>query len=194
MPRTIIWLMLALWAGMPATTNKYSGPKCLGPFCVDSAVPTRTLFNQLGAPAARVSPVFPYCYQSQDGTTFLYIDTQGSEPGVSGAVFVSDFRNCIHMKIQVTSGGLNAWKTPEGVKIGSSEDDVIKAYGKPSSEDKVNSQTYRFAIRGYRPTDKVPMIANKMLLYNDLTGDSLNAAEFGIRSGKVSFIWLSRNE
>jgi hypothetical protein len=98
------------------------------------------------------------------------------------------------MRKQVTTDDLNAWKTREGVKIGSSEDDVIKAYGKPSSEDKINAQTYRFAIRGYRPTDNVPMIADKMMLYNDSTGDNLSAAEFGIRSGKVSFIWLSHNE
>jgi hypothetical protein len=98
------------------------------------------------------------------------------------------------MRSQATTDDLRTWTTREGVKIGSSEDDVIKAYGKPSSENKVDAQTIRFAIRGYRTTDKVQMIAEKMMLYNDAAGDDLSAAEFGVRNGKVSFIWLSHNE
>jgi hypothetical protein len=95
---------------------------------------------------------------------------------------------------RVAADDFGAWETPEGIKIGSSEDDVIKAYGKPSSEDKITSRAYRSLIRGYRHSDTLPVIPEKILLYNDATGRDLSAAEFGIRNGKVSYISLSHNE
>jgi hypothetical protein len=95
---------------------------------------------------------------------------------------------------RVTEENLGAWKTPENIKLGSSENDVIKAYGKPSSQEQVVSQTHRHVIQGYRPWDKLPVIAEKTMLYNDPKGDDLSAAEFGIRGGKVSYIWLSDEE
>jgi hypothetical protein len=53
---------------------------------------------------------------------------------VIGAVLLSDVPNCLHMGKRATEDNLDAWKTPENIKLGSSENDVMKAYGKPSSQ------------------------------------------------------------
>ncbi len=194
MPRTMIFLALTLLAGSSAIGQKYSGPKCLGPYCIDHEVRARALFKLLGRPAQKKSQFDPYCYQSRDGETSLYFYTIDSEPGVIGAVLLSDFPNCLHMGKQATENKLDAWKTTENIKLGSSENDVVKAYGKPSSQEKIASQTHRHVIQGYRPSDKLPVIAEKTMFYNDPKEDDLSAAEFGIRGGKVSYIWLSHNE
>ncbi len=194
MARKTVFLALTLLVGGVSGKQGYTGPRCLGPYCVDHDIPLRTLFKQLGPPAPRATQFFPYCYQSQDEKKFLYIDEIGEEPGAAGAVFLSDFPNCMHTGKRVTTEDLSAWKTPEGVGIGSSEDDVIRTYGKPPSESKIDAQDYRFAVRGYRPSDPKPNIGEKSLLYNDLTGDDLRAASFSIRNGKVSSIWLSNED
>lgn len=197
MPRTMILLALALSVGTVANAQKYSGPNCLGPFCIDRNVPARNLFKQLGPPAPRPSRLFPYCYQSQDGKKFLYVETFDSEPDVTAEVFLSDFPNCIHARKKQTTEDLGAWTTREGIRLGSPEADVVKAYGKPSSELKVDSKLYQLRIRGHQREDKLPQlkdVGEKRIFYNgDVTTD-LSAAEFGIRGGKVSYIWLSHNE
>ena len=99
------------------------------------------------------------------------------------------------MPDNTTAADLSAWKTPEGVGIGSPEQDVVKAYGKPSSEKTVDAESYRRWIRGRLPTDRLPKMGQKTLTYrNNGTYLDLRAAEFGIRNGKVSFIWLSHYE
>jgi hypothetical protein len=197
MPRTSIFLTLTLLLASLANGLKYSGPKCLGPFCIDRNVPVRTLFKQLGPPSTRPSRLSPYCYQSQDGKTFLYVEAFDSEPDMTAEIFLSEFPNCMHVPKKVTTDNLNKWATKEGVRLGSPETDVLRAYGKPSSELKLDSGIFRLRIRGHRPEDKLPQVGDvgeRRMFYNgDVTND-LSAAEFGIRDGKVSYIWLSQSE
>jgi hypothetical protein len=197
MPRISIFLVLALSVASLANGEKYSGPKCLGPFCIDRNVPAYTLFKQLGPPSPRPSRLSPYCYQSRDGKTFLYVETFDSEPDIAADLFLSDFPNCLHAPKKVTSDDLNAWATKEGVRLGSSEADVLRAYGKASSELKVDSGIFRLRIRGHRSEDKLPQlrdVAERRLFYNGDAATDLSAAEFGIRDGKVCYIWVSHNE
>jgi hypothetical protein len=193
----MISLLLAIAVGNVTSEQKYAGPNCLGPFCIDRNVPARSLFKQLGPPESRASRISPYCFQSQDGKKFLYVETFESEPDVTAEVFLSDFPNCIHALKKQTTEDLGAWTTREGIRLGSPEADVLKAYGKPSAEFKVDSKIYQLRIRGHRREDKLPQITDvgeKRMFYNgDVTTD-LSAAEFGIRGGKVSYIWLSHNE
>jgi hypothetical protein len=194
MPTIVILILLAIVGGNSAFGQKYSGPKCLGPFCIDHEVRARALFRLLGPPAPKKSAFDPCCYQSEGEETSLYFYTIESETGVTGAVLLSDFPNCLHLGKQNTKENLGSWKTPENVKLGSLEDDVIKAYGKPSAEVTADIQAHRHVIQGNRPSDKLPIIADKTMFYNSPNGDDLSAAEFGIRHGKVSYIWLSDNE
>ncbi len=98
------------------------------------------------------------------------------------------------MKKGITEDDLGAWMTPENIKLGSSENDVIKAYGKPSSQEKIVPQNHRRMIQGIRPSDHLPAFAEKTMFYRNPDWDDLRAAEFGIRDGKVSYIWMSHDE
>lgn len=107
------------------------------------------------------------------------------------------------------STNLREWKTAEGIGLGSTEADVIKAYGDPSVQIPINEdgsgqqQTkgdtdesiFKLRVRGFRTGDKVSRLGDHRLFYGPAeNSDDLRAAEFGIRDGKVSWIFLSRNE
>lgn len=192
MTKVISFIVLALTChrGM----QDYAGPKCLGPFCIDHRTPTLKLFEQLGPPARKAAP---FCYESQSGQASLYIQTIDTEQDVAAEVLVSDFANCVHTAKRITTSNLYAWKTPEGIGLGSREVDVVKAYGKPSTEwkiDSTNLRGMRLIIHGFRPNDHAPHVGDKALSYAGDVSKDLSLAQFGIRKGQVCWIRLSMNE
>ncbi len=191
--RTLISIM-ALLLAYQSGAQKYAGPKCLGPFCIDRRTATSKLVRQLGSPAQRAAQY--WCYE-KDGCSALRMQTIDSEPDVVAEVFVSDFPNCRRLPKRVTTDDIYAWKTREGIGLGSSEADVLKAYGKPSSTGKVdttNPRAIRLMVVGYRSGDNIPEIGDKMLSYHGDLSQDLSTAGFGIRDGKVCWIDLSMNE
>jgi len=112
------------------------------------------------------------------------------------------------MKMHATSANISNWKTSEGIGVGSSEADVLKAYGKPTSMTRVRATksqdakakvmtleaVCRFVIRGFQKGDKTPKIGDHDLFYRSGNTDDPSAAEFGIHDGKVTWIFLSQNE
>lgn len=177
-----------------ASAQKYTGPRCLGPYCLNRDAVISQLFKQLG-PAPRNSEFAPYCYESKDHGVFLYLRSAEGVPPTVDAAFLSDFPNCMHMATASTTDNLNRWRTPEGIGLGSSEQDVLHAYGKPSREGKPDSKTYRGLVKGYQKDDTLPDLGDKELQYGagQAMGD-LSLAKFGIRNGKVSYIWLSYSD
>ncbi len=175
--------------------DAFLGPDCLGPACVYGGSPLLSLLARLGTPGQKVSPSGLYCYQSGGDGTFLYLAT-GDEnvPPQIEAIAVSQFPNCAHTPQTTTKSDLHGLKTPEGIGLGSSEEEVLKAYGKPAKAEEAASSSwadYAELIRGYAKTDKVPDIGAKSLFY---PGGELQRARFGIRNGKVSYIFLSDEE
>lgn len=187
-----IFLITMLSAAGLAGGQKYSGPRCLGPYCLDRDAVVSQLQKKLGPTAPRDSEFAPYCYESQDHLVFLYLRSAEAVPPTVDAAFLSDFPNCIHMPVASTAENLNRWRTPEGIGLGSSEQDVLQAYGKPSREGKPDSKTYRELVKGYQKDDPLREMGDKELQYGagPAIGD-LSVAKFGIRNGKVSYIWLS---
>lgn len=99
------------------------------------------------------------------------------------------------MPTAATADDLAGWKTSEGIGLGSADTDVLHAYGKPSRGMKTDASVYRELIKGYRRGDVPPAIGDKTLLYDaGPTSGDLSLAQFGIRNGKVSYIWLSYSE
>lgn len=187
-----------------ALAQEYSGPKCLGSYCLDRKISDHSLFNRIGvqpesAPNLR-------CYEAPGKGAFLFFETFDTEPHNVADVLLSTFPNCMHMKVHPSSGDLLSWKTPEGIGLGSTEADVLKAYGDPSSRTRIpelgssssqgsqQDSIYKFVIRGFQSGDKVQPVGDHDLFYRSKDLDDLRAAEFGIRDGKVSWIFLSRNE
>lgn len=195
--RAIMLLFASLLAGGASQEAvKYSGPNCLGPFCIDHDVSVPVMFKRLGEPAPRVSSFSPYCYKAEDGKTFTYFDTLGPDSKVAGTLFLSDFPNCVHIAVRTTHDDLRGWKTPEGIGLGSSQADVVKAYGSNFSGGRIvagDSRVLKFMIRGYREEDRTTRIGDKTVSYNGAS-DDLRTAEFCIRDGRVSCIFLSHNE
>jgi hypothetical protein len=187
--RLLVLVMLAF--GCYGDERRYGGPHALGPFRIDRETPLQSLFAQLGEPATTKGNHF--CYKSRDSKRFLWIDRMAHEPGHAGDVLLSDFPNCMDRPQRVTSEDLLTWKADKGVGIGSTEDDVLKAYGKPSRQDKIDRKGYRWVIQGdHSALEERRERGNRVLVYN--VDDDVRAAEFGIRDRKVAWIFLSQNE
>ena len=61
-----ILLATTLLSASLAGGQKYSGPKCLGLYCIDRDTLVSDLLKKLGLPPARSSEFAPYCYESQE--------------------------------------------------------------------------------------------------------------------------------
>jgi hypothetical protein len=103
-------------------------------------------------------------------------------------LFLSDFPNCQHVRENPVTDDLRAWKTEEGIGLGSPVTEVLNAYGKPPREWSLSEQMVREKIVGIQRDDKSPNAGERFLFYYGL--GSRSTAEFGIRDGKVSYIWL----
>ena len=169
--------------------NIYSGPLQLGLFAIDRSVSLSSLFKGLGPPPRS----WRYCYSSPAGGAFLAIAGIHEESGKAGEVLLSDFPNCLHMPVKVSAADLREWRTPEGIGLGSTEEEVLKAYGKPASKGKTGPKGYAYLLGDYRQGEEVPYIEDEYLDYDGLASwGETNVAIFGLRKGKVSYIFLSK--
>jgi hypothetical protein len=192
-------LLAVLWvAAGYAEAQNYAGPNALGPFRIDADVPMRSLFERLGRASSTTRDIF--CYQSQNGKAFLVLTRMVAvyDAKVAGAVTLSSFRNCVNRSAETTTDDLTAWKTEKGIGVSSTADEVRKAYGAPSKEDKIEGAKYRWVIDGDQTNNrytekKRPELGDTVLVYRGAS-DDLRIAEFGIREGKVVWISLSKNE
>jgi hypothetical protein len=190
-------LLLAaiLFSGQRPPEKPYSGPACLGPFCIDRDLPVCKLFVALGEPITRKGSHF--CYRSRSGNSYMWFERMAHRPALAGTVVVSDFPNCMDSFIKVSSEDPGAWKTDEGIGVGSREEDVVERYGGPSRQDEIKGTRYRWIVKGdfvgeREDSAKRPDRGDKVLVYKTL-GD-LRTAEFGIRNGRVCWIAMSQNE
>ena len=183
--------LAALVSICQVAASGYNGPNGLGPFRVDRVTTLRVLFAQIGEPKAVKASHF--CYRSRDSRGFLWIDRMAHEPSQAGDILLSDFPNCMDQDPNLTSRNLSAWKADKGIGLGSSEIEVLNAYGTPSKKHPVDARSYRWVIQGDRcPDDRRSERGDYVLVYEG--ADDLRTAEFGMRNGRVAWIFLSRNE
>ena len=179
-----------------ADKQSYSGAKALGPFRIDRNTRLKSLFQRLGDP--RDSANDPFCYRSSDGSASLVLSRMSDRTRAAGAVLLSSFRNCSDRPVQVTRAELKKWKTPEGIGLESTVKDIRAAYGKPSSERGIDETDYDWIIHGGLKdapyaSKKKQEIGETMLLYVG-AADDLSVTKFGIRQGRVVWIFLSNDE
>jgi hypothetical protein len=174
--------------------NAFIGPDCLGPFCTYGDVSLGSLLRHLGLPAQKIAPQ-QECFQSQDSRASLHFATDVEETSGIADVLLSEFPNCMHRRKGITTRDLHGWKTPEGIGLGSSEDEVVKAYGQPTTIKKLDMQKpvveVKGLLAGYRAGDTRPQVGEKVLIYGPR---ELQQVDFGIRDGKVSYIWLKESD
>jgi hypothetical protein len=177
-------------------TDAFGGPDCLGPYCTAIGLSLHNLLGQLRVPT-QTSPRPLMCLQSQNEQSFMHFrtDVESDPPSDVNDVLLSDFPNCLHIAKRISANALRAWKTPEGIGLGSSEEDVLKAYGPPSAEKKLDAKKPPLEIKGllagYRAADNQLRIGDKIIIYGPR---ELQVADFGIRDGKVSYIWLKDSD
>ena len=174
------------------------GPDCVGPLCTDmdiSEASPRPLFAAVSPPLAvpKTASDSVYCLQSAD-KTYLRLKISSDSPRRVLYLYLSDFSTCNYMRgtaVQDTATDLRQWKTPEGIGLGSSVDDVIHVYGKPWSEYVYKQKDLPGVFPGYKAGDKVPDIGTELVQYQN---DIYESVGFAIRNGKVCLILLSQYE
>ena len=164
-------------------------PDCLGPYCTYRELSLNSLLRRLGLPPQEHSPSPIECFQSRDAQAFLHVSTDVESISESSLddVLLTDFPNCSHMPKRITTNGLRAWRTPEGIGLGSAEEAIRKAYGVPSAEKKLDAQNPGFAMKGliagFRAGDNQPQVGDKVIIYGP--------RELQV---KVSYIWLKDSD
>lgn len=174
--------------------DAFIGPDCLGPYCTSGELTPDSLLRGLGVPPQKTTSSL-VCFQSQNAQAFSHFSTDVEETSGVADFLLSDFPNCLHTSKKVTPNRIRSWGTPEGIVLGSSEEDVLNAYGTPSAEKILDPQKpireIKGLIAGYRPGDKQFLTGNKVIIYGPR---ELQAADFGIRDGRVSYIWLKNSD
>jgi hypothetical protein len=191
----ILWVCSYSYGQNRADKQKYTGPNVLGPFHIDRTVSVRDLFHLLGQTSRFNKEGF--CYRTN--TTYFWFSEMAHNPTQVGNVLLSNFPNCMDSHIKISAVVLSEWRTEKGIKLGSTTQEVLKAYGQPTEDIKISGTDYRWIIQGdylvkeNRYTDrKRPEIGDRALAYK--ISDELRSATFGIRNGKVVWIYLSNSE
>ncbi len=171
-----------------------SGPGAIeiGPYSNARQNSLKTLLELLGR-----SPMIGsnhFCFASVTGNGFVWFDRMAHGNQLIGDILLSDFSNCIDQKTNITKERLEDWKTERVIGLGSKEQEVIAAYGKPTRIDRIAASTYRWVVHGAGAGAKpLRMRGDLVLVYRDAeTG--LQTSEFGLRGGTVAWIFLSNNE
>jgi len=183
----VLTLGRCLYAG-----DVYAGPRVLGPFVVDDYnLPLQRLLNELGQPASLKANTV--CYGSTDGKTYVWIDRMGHSPDKAGTVFLSGFRNCFGQPLKTTPIDPMRWRTEKGIGIGSASEELAKAYGKPRAIEKIVGGLGPLIIGAGGPTGGRTQYGQSIWSYPG-GDDDARGAQFGIREGKIVWIFVTHNE
>jgi hypothetical protein len=190
-----LWLLILLLAGAQAVEKKsqkpkYHGPQCLGPFCFDRPITPTRVTETMGTARRKDNK---YCIHTREGNVYLHlqIERQYYAPsGWSSELVLSDFANCVGKPGSSASTEALGWKTSESIGLGSSEEEVIQAYGKPSSAYSVTPVAMAGFVEGYdAKTSHLPIRGLKVVTY--YVDDPITEGSFLIRDGKVAAIRLA---
>lgn len=134
-----------------------------------------------------------YCYYVPQQNIWVKFTADYHHPAEGGIeideIFLSKESLCAKRYVPKTP--FKKFVTTRGIRIGSLEKDVIRAYGKATRVDDSAEREKRDP--SYKDTDLASKYGSKGLIY--LTGeDSLLAASFYIKDGRVYSINISSSE
>ncbi len=117
-------------------------------------------------------------------------------PDRVGYVVLSSFQNCRNLPVVAFVIDSALWKTPEGIGIGSSKEEVLRAYHQPVSVNKLSKGSDIGVIAGiHTPGASKTDVGDTSLLYSCLVSakqgctNDLRAAEMGFSHDKL--VWIS---
>jgi hypothetical protein len=140
------------------------------------------------------------CLKDRDHRLYLYISPEHDGSGRVAGVFLSSFPNCEGFPVHSTVIDPTVWRTPEGVGVGRSKEQVLRAYGAPPSSPEIALKDLTTLIAGTSEVKHLTPIGSSSLLYNcapsDAPGCSTDnrATQFGLSDGKVVWIDISDSE
>jgi hypothetical protein len=193
----VMSLLLAMLPAFQASPkkHKYTGPKCLSAFCFDGGSREK-LASTFGSLPKKEKL---YCYKTTDSNAYIQYEVE-DEYKVDGRfvtigeMVITDFSNCNKETSSLPRRlPQAAWKTPEGIGLGSSEQDVVRAYGNPAARDPVTAASIAAMMRAVdagKPKEVPADAGDTMLTYNSDFAD-LRLAWILLRHGKVSGIRLA---
>jgi hypothetical protein len=158
----------------------------------------RSLLAIFGAkPAGRDT----YCFADKKHGLYLYARKRDNGSGIADYVFLSSFPNCMHMSVLDATIDPNVWKTPEGIGIGSTKEDVLHAYHQPGFSEKIGKDPWQsMEIVGIRDSEKSKVyVGDWTYLYSCQVDekqacDDLRATRMGFSRGKLIWIAISDSE
>jgi hypothetical protein len=191
---SLLLTMLPTFQASPKK-HKYTGPKCLSAFCFDggSRMKLASTFGSLPKKGRL------YCYKTSDSKAYLQyqIEDEYRVHGrlvTIGVMAITDFPNCAAQYASLASSSAEAaWKTPAGTGLGSSENDVVRVYGKPVERDTVtatDAAAMMTAGEHGKPANISADAGDTLLTYKSDFAD-LSLTWILLRKGKVSGIRLA---
>ena len=178
--------------------GRYTGPNSLGNYRHDRNISMKSFLSTFGAkPAGRDT----YCFADKEHGLYLYAQKGDDRSGLVEVVTLSSFPNCMHMPVIDATIDPNVWKTPEGIGIGSTKEDVLHAYHQPVFSEKIGKDPWQAVeIVGIRDSEKSKVyVGDWTYLYSCLLDekhgcDDPRVTRMGFSRGKLIWIAISDSE
>jgi hypothetical protein len=138
-----------------------------------------------------------YCFADLEMHIYIKLETDEHTPEVD-SLTISTFPNCLGVPAAQTSIDPALWRTPQGVGLGSTKEEVLRAYGRP-----VYLQAYPADVRMIVANRNDSLVKGKLddshYLYSCLLDEKhgcndLRVTRFGFDHGKVNWIAISDSE
>jgi hypothetical protein len=142
-----------------------------------------------------------YCFVDKEQGLYLYLQPMDDGSGRVADLLLSSFPNCRHFPVLGTTIDPSVRKTPEGIGIGSSKEDVIRAYHKPVFDQKSDKNGGRGLIADNHDDDLSHVsVGDSSYLYSCLLSpkqgcdNDQRATQIGFSEDKVIWMRLSNSE
>jgi len=185
-------------AGERSPYGQYSGPHSLGPFSLDHDASMESLLATFGT---RPSGKGTYCFADKERGLYLYAQPKDDRSGRVANVLLSSFPNCKRLPVIATTIDADVWKTPEGIGIGSTKKDVLRAYGEPVFVRKLDRKNDVGVIAGiHKPGESLASVGDSSYLYSCLINEKkgcfndLRVTRMGFSGDKLIWIHVSNSE
>ena len=199
----VVFVSIFANAASPQTSEhmrfgRYTGPKSLGWYTHEHFVRLKPFLSAFGA---QPNGSETYCFA--DMKNGLYLHAQIDDEHDRGRVqrmFLSSFPNCVHMPVAAAELPPEVWKTPEGIRIGSTKEEVLKSYGQPTWRQTGTFEVTSDEIAGVRTRrQSTPDLGDERFGYSCDLGekevcDSLEFFEVGFSKGRVVWLEISDSE
>jgi hypothetical protein len=142
-----------------------------------------------------------YCFSDPKHGLYLYVQPMDDRSGRVADVLLSSFPNCKGLPTTTTTIDPAIWKTPEGIGIGSTKEDLVRAYRDPVFTKKLDKKNDLGVIAGNKAAGTSQVSVGDLsylysCLLNEKEGcaDDSRSARIGFSEGKIIWIHVANSE